>query len=459
MKVFVSLLLALTAALSFAAQLPPGSPLPNLIYVMVDDMGYADIGPYGQKVIKTPNLDQMAREGIRFTDVYTGASVCAPSRSVLMTGQHLGHTRVRGNAATTGGVLDQNQARRVPLEPEDITIAQVLKSRGYITGMTGKWGLGEPGTTGEPNVKGFDEWFGFLNQNHAHTHYPDYLWRNQQKVTIDANVAGKRGQHSHELFTNFAFDFIRRRSQQPFFLYLAYTLPHQEFAVPDLGPYANMPWTKEEQIYAAMLHVIDRDMGRLFGLLKELGIDDNSVVFFCSDNGGSRRNEGRFDSNAPFRGAKGDVFEGGLRTPMLVRWPGKIPAGATSSLPWTFADVLPTLADLAGAAVPPQIDGVSVLPSILGKPQSLDRKLYWEQYSGGFQQAVRWGKWKGIRRQGTVASVDLYDLSQDIAETRNVATANPAVVREMEAFMASAHVPSPNWSRQTAQKTKAKKAL
>jgi len=459
MKVFVSLLLALTAALSFAAQLPPGSPLPNLIYVMVDDMGYADIGPYGQKVIKTPNLDQMAREGIRFTDVYTGASVCAPSRSVLMTGQHLGHTRVRGNAATTGGVLDQNQARRVPLEPEDITIAQVLKSRGYITGMTGKWGLGEPGTTGEPNVKGFDEWFGFLNQNHAHTHYPDYLWRNQQKVTIDANVAGKRGQHSHELFTNFAFDFIRRRSQQPFFLYLAYTLPHQEFAVPDLGPYANMPWTKEEQIYAAMLHVIDRDMGRLFGLLKELGIDDNSVVFFCSDNGGSRRNEGRFDSNAPFRGAKGDVFEGGLRTPMLVRWPGKIPAGATSSLPWTFADVLPTLADLAGAAVPPQVDGVSVLPSILGKPQSLDRKLYWEQYSGGFQQAVRWGKWKGIRRQGTVASVDLYDLSQDIAETRNVATANPAVVREMEAFMASAHVPSPNWSRQTAQKTKAKKAL
>jgi len=459
MKVFVSLLLALTAALSFAAQLPPGSPLPNLIYVMVDDMGYADIGPYGQKVIKTPNLDQMAREGIRFTDVYTGASVCAPSRSVLMTGQHLGHTRVRGNAATTGGVLDQNQARRVPLEPEDITIAQVLKSRGYITGMTGKWGLGEPGTTGEPNVKGFDEWFGFLNQNHAHTHYPDYLWRNQQKVTIDANVAGKRGQHSHELFTNFAFDFIRRRSQQPFFLYLAYTLPHQEFAVPDLGPYANMPWTKEEQIYAAMLHVIDRDMGRLFGLLKELGIDDNSVVFFCSDNGGSRRNEGRFDSNAPFRGAKGDVFEGGLRTPMLVRWPGKIPAGATSSLPWTFADVLPTLADLAGAAVPPQIDGVSVLPSILGKPQSLDRKLYWEQYSGGFQQAVRWGKWKGIRRQGTVASVDLYDLSQDIAETRNVATANPAVVREMEAFMASAHVPSPNWSRQTAPKTKAKKAL
>ncbi len=456
MKVFVFLLLTLTAALSSAAPSQKNDPRPNLIYVMVDDMGYADIGPYGQKVIKTPNLDQMAREGIRFTDVYTGASVCAPSRSVLMTGQHLGHTRVRGNAANVGGVLDQNQARRVPLEPEDITIAQVLKSRGYITGMTGKWGLGEPGTTGEPNVKGFDEWFGFLNQNHAHTHYPDYLWRNQQKVTIDANVAGKRGQHSHELFTNFAFDFVRRRSQQPFFLYLAFTLPHQEFAVPDLGPYATMPWTKEEQIYAAMLHLIDRDMGRLFALLKELGIDDNTIVFFCSDNGGWRRNDGRFDSNAPFRGAKGDVFEGGLRTPMLVRWPGKVPAGVTGSLPWTFADVLPTLADLAGAAVPPQVDGISVLPSILGKPQALDRKLYWEQYSGGFEQAVRWGKWKGIRRSGK--NFELYDLSQDIAEARNVGDAHPTVVQEIEAFMASAHVPSPNWKRQTNAKTNAKKA-
>lgn len=455
MKVFVSLLLTLTATLPSVAQPQKSSPRPNLIYVMVDDMGYADIGPYGQKIIKTPNLDQMAREGIQFTDVYTGASVCAPSRSVLMTGQHLGHTRVRGNAATAGGVLDQNQARRVPLEPEDITIAQVLKSRGYVTAMTGKWGLGEPGTSGEPNAKGFDEWFGFLNQNHAHTHYPDYLWRNQQKVMIEANVAGKRGQHSHELFTNFAFDFIRRRSQQPFFLYLAYTLPHQEMAVPDLGPYANQPWSKDEQIHAAMIHLIDRDMGRLFALLKELGIDEKTVVFFCSDNGGHRRHDGRFDSNAPFRGAKGDLFEGGLRTPMLVRWPGKIPAGTTNSLPWTFADVLPTLADLAGAALPPKIDGVSVLPSILGQPQSLDRKLYWEQYSGGFEQAVRWGKWKGIRRQGK--GFELYDLNQDIAEKRTIAAAHPDVVQEIESFMESAHVPSPNWSRQAA-KAKAKKS-
>ncbi len=450
MKAIISFALLCGTAIGAASQPQRSASLPNIIYVMVDDMGYADIGPYGQKVIKTPNLDRMAQEGMRFTDVYTGASVCAPSRSVLMTGKHLGHTRVRGNAGMTGGVLDHNKARRVPLEPEDITVAEVLKARGYITGMTGKWGLGEPGSTGEPNLKGFDEWFGFLNQNHAHTHYPDYLWHNQQKVPIEANLDGKRRQHTHELFTDFAFDFIRRRSQQPFFLYLAYTLPHAEMAVPGPGPYADQPWTQEEKIHAAMIDWIDRDTGRLLQLLDDLGIAKNTVVFFCSDNGGARRYDGRFDSNAPFRGAKGQSYEGGLRTPMLVRWPGKTPAGATSNLPWNFADVLPTLAAIAGASTPPDVDGMSVLPSILGKNQVLDRKLYWEQYSGGFQQAVRWEKWKGIRSDGTPAKFELYDLSQDIGETRDVSAANGTVVREIEAFMERAHAPSPNWSRKSA---------
>jgi len=450
MKASIGIVLLCCTAIAAVSQPQRSASLPNIIYVMVDDMGYADIGPYGQKVIKTPNLDRMAQEGIRFTDVYTGASVCAPSRSVLMTGKHLGHTRVRGNTGMAGGVPDHNKARRVPLEPEDITVAEVLKARGYITGMTGKWGLGEPGSTGEPSLKGFDEWFGFLNQNHAHTHYPDYLWHNQQKVSIEANLEGKRRQHTHELFTDFAFDFIRRRSQQPFFLYLAYTLPHAEMDVPGPGPYADQPWTQEEKIHAAMIDWIDRDTGRLLRLLDDLGIANNTVVFFCSDNGGARRYDGRFDSNAPFRGAKGQSYEGGLRTPMLVRWPGKTPAGATSNLPWNFADVLPTLADIAGAAIPPDGDGMSVLPSILGKNQVLDRKLYWEQYSGGFQQAVRWGKWKGIRRDGTPARFELYDLSQDIGEAHEVSAAHGTVVREIEAFMESAHVPSPNWSRTSA---------
>jgi arylsulfatase A-like enzyme len=448
MKRLILLLLFFPAATGLA-QTPRPVKLPSIIYLMVDDMGYADIGPYGQTEIKTPNIDRMAQEGMRFTAAYTGASVCAPSRSVLMTGQHLGHTRVRGNTGNAGGVLDHNNARRIPLEPEDVTVAQVLKARGYITAMTGKWGLGEAGSTGEPVLKGWDEWFGFLNQNHAHTHYPDYLWRNQQKVPIPANEGGKRQQHSHELFTNFAFDFIRRRSQQPFFLYLSYTLPHQEDAVPAIAPaYAGKSWSEADKIYATMIDMIDRDVGRLYGLLKELGIDDSTIVFFTSDNGGPRRHDGLFESNRGLRGAKGDLYEGGMRTPMIVRWPGRTPAGATSELPMYFADVLPTLADLAGATPPPYIDGMSVLPSILGQRQVTDRMLYWEQYAGGgggFQQAARWGKWKGIRFEGK--PFELYDLGADPEEKTNVAASHATVVAKIAAFLDSSHVPSPNWTK------------
>lgn len=455
----LALLLLFLPAATLAAP-PSGTSRPNIIYVMVDDMGYADIGPYGQKLIATSSLDRMAAEGMRFTAAYVGGSVCAPSRSVLMTGKHLGHTRVRGNSGAAGGVLDHNKSRRVPLEPEDVTVAEVLKARGYVTGMTGKWGLGEPGSTGEPNRKGFDEWFGFLNQNHAHTHYPDYLWRNQQKVAIEPNQNKQRRQHSHELFTNFAFDFIRRRTAAaaPFFLYLAYTLPHQEMAVPSLGAYADKPWKEEEKIHAAMIDLIDRDMGRLFALLKELRIDENTVVFFCSDNGAPRRYDGHFDSNRGLRGTKGDLYEGGLRTPMIVRWPGRIRGGAQSDRPIYFADIMPTLAELAGAATPPDIDGVSVVPAILGRnvagAAEPERMLYWEQYSGGFQQAARWGRWKGIRAEGK--PFELYDLTADPAEARNVAAANAEVVSRISTFMDSAHVPSPNWPRRSAATAKRK---
>jgi arylsulfatase A-like enzyme len=372
-----------------------------------------------------------------------------------MTGKHLGHTRVRGNAGMAGGFLDHNKQRRVPLEPEDVTVAQVLKSRGYVTGMTGKWGLGEPGSTGEPNAKGFDEWFGFLNQNHAHTHYPDYLWRNREKVAIEANREGQRQQHTHELFTNFAIDFIRRHQSQPFFLYQAYTLPHQEMAVPSLSVYTYKPWKEEEKIHAAMIDLIDRDMGRLLRLLKELRIDEKTVVFFSSDNGAHRRYDGRFDSNRGLRGAKGDVFEGGLRAPLIVRWPGKVPVGHLSKFPCYFADVLPTLAELAGAATPSGIDGVSLVPAILGRPQTVDRMLYWEQYSGGFAQAARWDKWKGIRVEGK--PFELYDLAADAAETRNIAEANVPVVRRMKEFMDTAHTPSPNWLRRSAVRRSAER--
>jgi len=416
---------------------------PNIIYLMADDMGWGDAGCYGQKHIQTPSIDRLAREGTRFTDVYAGGSVCAPSRSVLMTGQHLGHTRVRGNAGMIGGVGSQ---RRVPLEPEDVTVAMLLKQAGYVTGMTGKWGLGEPDSTGIPNKKGFDEWFGYLNQQHAHTYYTDYLWKNTERVTLNGNLHGQTTEYSHDLFAAFTLDFVRRHKDRPFFLYLAWTLPHGKYVVPSLESYADKDWPHDYKVHAAMVTRLDRDLGRLMALLKELGLDEKTIVFFCSDNGGVDRREGVLDSVGPFRGKKGGQTEGGLRVPMVVRWPGRVPAGKVSNAPWYFADVLPTLCEIGGAKVTAKVDGISVLPTILGRTQSElnTRMMYWEQYSGGFQQAVRWGKWKAhylVARE----IFELYDLNADQMETTDLATQQPDVVRQMREFMTAAHVPSPNW--------------
>lgn len=414
---------------------------PNIIYIMADDLGWGDVGCYGQKHIRTPHIDRLATEGTRFTNVYAGASVCAPSRSVLMTGLHTGHTRVRGNAAITGGVGPQ---RRVPLEPDDLTVAEVLKSAGYVTGITGKWGLGEPETAGVPTRQGFDQWFGYLNQQHAHNYYPDYLWRNERRQELPENAAGKEGKYSHDLFTAFALEFVRQQREKPFFLYLAWTTPHGKYQVPSVEPYADQKWEQDYKVHAAMVTRMDRDVGRLMALLKELKIDDRTVVFFCSDNGAVLRRDGVLDSAGPFRGQKGTQYEGGLRTPMIVRWPGHVPAGKVSDVPWYFADVLPTLADLAGATTPKKIDGVSVLPTLLGKPQDLSQRLlYWEQYSGGFQQAARWGQWKAHRK--AAGAMELYDLAADPAEKRNVAAEQPDVVRRLAAFLKEAHVDSPHW--------------
>lgn len=443
MKALLGTLLFFTSLTAFAAR-------PNIIYLMMDDMGWGDAGCYGQKHIQTLNIDQLAREGTRFTDVYAGASVCAPSRSVLMTGQHLGHTRVRGNAGMTGGVGTE---RRVPLEPEDVTVAMLLKSAGYVTGMTGKWGLAEPDTAGVPNKKGFDEWFGYLNQNHAALYYTDYLWKNEERVTLAGNLNGQTKDYTHDLFAAWALDFVRRHQEQPFFLYVPWTLPHQEYVVPSLESYADKEWPQNYKVHAAMITRLDRDVGRLMALLKELKLDENTLVFFCSDNGGVDRREGVLDSVGPFRGKKGSPFEGGLRVPMIVRWPGKVAAGAVSHTPWYYPDVLPTLCDVAGAKVTSKIDGISVLPTLLGQeqPALTTRMMYWEQYNGGFQQAVRWGKWKGhhIAKSGRF---ELYDLSADQMETADLSAANPDVVKMMHEFMTSAHVDSPNWSVKTAGK-------
>jgi arylsulfatase A-like enzyme len=420
----------------------------NIIFIMADDLGYGDLGCYGQEHIQTPNIDKLAEEGTRFTDCYTGSAVCAPSRSVLMTGQHTGHTRVRGNMGKVGGTLVEDNGspqRRIPLKEEDVTVAEVLRQAGYATGITGKWGLGEPDTSGVPNRQGFDEWFGYLNQRRAHTYYPPYLWHNEHKVVLRENRDGQKKQYSHDMMTNFALDFVRRHKDGPFFLYLPYTIPHAKYEIPSTNPYTDRPWPDDAKVHAAMITRMDGDIGRLMTLLKELTIDKQTLVFFCSDNGAARRWEGVFDSSGPLRGHKSDLYEGGIRTPMIVRWPGRVPAGKTSNAPWYFADVLPTVADVAGAAPPANIDGISVLPALLGTPQKTDERfLYWEFPTGKFRQAVRWRHFKAIR-SAPGQPLELYDLSNDIAEVNNIAVKRPDVIARIEKFLKTARTDSPNW--------------
>ena len=422
---------------------------PNIIFIMADDMGYADAGCYGGKVIATPNIDRLAAEGTRFTQCYAGATVCAPSRSVLMTGLHGGHTRVRGNTSKVAGVKGLGgRTGRVPLEEHDLTVAEVMKSAGYATGMAGKWGLGEPGTSGVPNAQGIDEWVGFLNQRRAHSYYPDYIWNNQHKVVLPGNADGAKGDYIQDLIATFSLGFIKKYRAERFFLYLPYTLPHAKLEIPDLGEYADRPWSGPEKAYAAMVTRLDSDVGRIMALLGELEIDEKTVVFFCSDNGAADRWEGRFDSSGELRGRKRDLYEGGLRVPMLVRWPARVEAGCVSDAVWSFADVLPTLAELGGAELPDgmELDGVSVLPTLLGQhqPQLLDRFLYWEFFEGGFQQAARRGDWKALRRRRG-DPLELFNLSEDIGEARDVAGTNRAVVESFEDYFRRARSESPAW--------------
>ncbi len=418
---------------------------PNIIFVLADDLGHGDLGCYGQKTVKTPNLDRMAAEGMRFTDCYAGSTVCAPSRCSLMTGLHCGHARVRTN-------------KRLPLRPEDTTVAEVLRGAGYRTGVVGKWGLGEPGTTGVPNRKGFDYWFGYLNQVHAHNYYPNYLWRNREKVPLpnvaQGGVASKREVYSCDLFSREALDFIERNQDAPFFLCLAYTLPHANneagekgMEVPALGEYAEKDWPPPQKGHAAMISRLDQYVGRLLAKLKQLGIDRRTIVFFSSDNGPHKEGGADpefFRSAGPLRGYKRSLHDGGIRVPMIVRWPGRIEAGRVSDFVWAFWDFLPTAAELAGAKPPPAIDGVSVLPVLLGREgPRLPRFLFWEftMRKRPTAQAVRWGRWKAVR-DAPNAPIRLYDLETDIGEKHDVAEQHPEVTAKIAAYLKTARTES-----------------
>lgn len=427
---------------------------PNIILILADDLGYGDVGCYGQRKIRTPHIDRMAAEGVRFTQFYAGSTVCAPSRCVLMTGLHVGHCYIRGNG-------------KLNLRPQDVTVAEVLQQAGYATGMFGKWGLGHEASTGLPTRQGFDEFFGYLDQHHAHNYYPSFLIRGEQRVPLDnvvpnegefgQGVASRKVQYSHDLIAEAALAFIDAHKHEPFFLYVPFTLPHanneagkQGMEVPDWGEYADLDWPAPQKAAAAMISRLDRDVGRILARLKGHGIDQRTIVFFSSDNG--PHGEGGhdpdfFDSNGPLRGMKRDLYEGGIRVPMIVRWPGRAPAGTVSEFIGSFADFLPTAAAIAGIDPPASLDGVSFLPAILGQNEGQRQHdyLYWEFYERGSAQAIRMGRWKAVAQPLGGEKLELYDLASDLGETTDVAAEHPDVATRARLLLREAHVPSPDW--------------
>lgn len=428
-----------------------GDRRPNIIFILADDLGYGDLGCYGSRTIATPQLDRLAREGTRFTSVYSGSPVCAPSRAVLLTGLHTGHARIRHNSPRAGGELEKfaggaEGGVRLSLTDSDRTVAEFLRYAGYATGMAGKWGLGEPGTAGTPNRRGFEEWLGYLNQNHAAYYYTDHLDENEGLRRIPENESGRRVVYSNDLLADFAVDFVRRHRAGPFFLYLPFTIPHERMEVPALGDYANRDWPEDAKIYAAMVTRLDSYVGRLLDELQRLALTDNTIIFFSSDNGPARKPRMELHRSAGgLRGHKVTLQEGGIRVPMLVRWPGRVPAGRVSDEPWMFADLFPTCAVLAGRAPPPGLDGINVLPVLTGESDTLgERPLYWEMPEERLQQAVRLGRWKALRT-GLDQSLMLHDLAVDPIESTDVAAQHPEITARLRAILDSSHKPSPHW--------------
>jgi arylsulfatase A-like enzyme len=442
------------AAVGFAFGADATKPRrPNVVFILADDLGYGDLGCYGQKNIKTPRLDRMAAEGMRFTQYYAGSTVCAPSRCVLMTGLHTGHCYIRGN-------------RRDNLRPQDLTVAEVFKQAGYATGHVGKWGLGHEGSTGLPTRQGFDEFFGYLGQNHAHNYYPTFLWRNENRVRLanevpkeskdGAGVATRRVEYSADLIADEAIRFVERNRERPFFLYYAPTIPHANneagkagMEVPDLGEYRNRDWPAGVKAHAAMITRMDSQIGRLFDRLKELGLDENTVVFFSSDNGPHRESgydPDANDSNGPLRGIKRSMHDGGIRVPLVVRWPARIKPGSVSEFVGYFADFLPTAAELSGVQPPVNTDGVSIVPTLTGDggKQKQHAYLYWEFYEQRGGRAVRMGPWKGVRPTWH-APLALYDMTRDIGEDHNIAAQHPDIVAKIESIMQRTHVSAKEW--------------
>ena len=435
--------LFLAVLLPFAAQ-SRGAQKPNVVYIMADELGYFEVGFMGGKSIQTPNLDRMASEGMAFRNMLAGSPVCAPTRCNFLTGKHSGHASVRANAGGT------------PLRPDEATIASILKPLGYATGGFGKWGCGGRDSTGVPEKHGFDVFFGYYDQVHAHSYYPPYLIRNSEEVPLAGNHGLSNGKtYAQYVIHDAAMKFIREHANQPFLAYLPYTPPHGSFDIPDSDPawalYRDKPWPVEARRYAAMVTMLDRQVGEILALLKDLKLEQNTLVCFSGDNGandyfaspeyprGVHSGNKHPTSSLEFRGRKGTLYEGGLRIPFVARWPGRIAAGTTSDHLGYFPDILPTIAEVTGARAPAGVDGLSIAPTLFGRNggQQKHDYLYWE-FMGW--TAVRQGKWRVVKPAKAIAW-ELYDLSVDPGETRDLAAANPAIVTKLTALAAQAHTP------------------
>jgi arylsulfatase A len=430
--------LALSLAITVATAAGP-APKPNLIFILCDDLAQGDLGCYGQKLIQTPRLDRMAAEGTRYTQAYCGTTVCAPSRTSLMTGLHMGHSPVRANREIAKG------AGQMPLPEKTVTVAQILKSAGYATACMGKWGMGMFDTTGSPMKKGFDHFFGYNCQRHAHSYFPDHLFNDDRRIELDGKT------YAQNLIADDVLRWVRAQKDGPFFLFFAITLPHGKFEIDDQGLYKDKPWTDMEKNYAAMVTRLDSDVGRLLDLLKELKLDERTLVMVSGDNGSSFAPDSplgrRFDQTANgLRGFKRSLYEGALRQAALARWPGVVPAGRVSDEPWAFWDFLPTAAELAGAQLPAgfESDGLSLVAYLKGGPAPKRDAFYWELHEGRPIQAVRFGDWKAVRN-GPAAPMELYDLAADPGERKDLAPERPGMVRKAFELMRSSRVDDPNW--------------
>ncbi|MEP7363073.1 MAG: arylsulfatase [Acidobacteriota bacterium] len=437
----------LSAAASAVPALAQAAPRPNILLILADDLGYSNLGCYGAKEIHTPNLDRIASEGVRFTQAYAGSTVCAPSRCCLMTGLNTGHAKIRGNGK-----------RELALGPNDLTITEILKRAGYRTGLFGKWSLGGLGTTGYPTRKGFDEWFGFFSQTHAHNYYPEHLLENDREFLMRGNSGTERRDYAHDVILDRCLKFLERPAPAPFFCKLALTIPHANnemgrdtgngMEVPDTAPYTSRDWPAPDKNFAAMVTRMDQGIGRITDLLNASGKLDNTLIVFTSDNGPHHEgghNPDFFNDNGPLRGYKRDLYEGGIRVPAIARWSGRIAPATVSNQVWAHWDVLPTFAQLAGQPVPTGIDGISMLPEWTGHGQQPQHEsLYWEFHERGFQQAVRFGSWKAVRTKPG-RPIEIYNLESDIGEAHNIAAANPARVQQAESLFKASRTDSPDW--------------